>query len=210
MSHRRKPLAIALGLNSVVLAAELAGGLFAGSLSLVLDAIHNLSDEVALAFLVLAYSLRAGLSGRLVQSANLINSAGLLAICAFLFWRAVERLAAPVPVLGTVPILAGVAGAVGNWGVVRVLRRPSAEDAAIRLAYVHNLGDTALSLAPAAAGALVIAAGTPVFDSIVAMGIAAFILIATARSVAGSHRELLWPAEVACAHADEGARHSTA
>jgi len=137
MSHQRKPLAIALGLNSVVLAAELAGGLFAGSLSLVLDAIHN---------------LRA---------------------------------------------------------VARALRRPAADDFAIRLAYVHNLGDTALSLAPAAAGALVIAAGTPVFDSVVALGIAAFIMGATARSVAGSHQELLWPANVACAHADEGLRQST-
>src|SRR2546426_4847802 len=74
MAHRRKPLAVALALNTAVLVVELGGGVRASSLSLVLDGVHNLSDEIALAFLVLAYTLRTGLSGRLLRSANLFNS----------------------------------------------------------------------------------------------------------------------------------------
>ena len=44
MAHRRKPLAVALGLNTVVLVAEVAGGVQASRLSLIIDGVHNLSD----------------------------------------------------------------------------------------------------------------------------------------------------------------------
>jgi cation diffusion facilitator family transporter len=208
VAHRRKPLAVALGLNTGVLAVELAGGVQASSLSLVVDAVHNVSDELALGFLVLAYTLRSGLSGRLLRTANLFNSVGLLAISGFLVWRVVGRLWQPVPVLGIVPVIAGLLGAVGNWGVARVLRKPAIDDAAIRLAYVHNLGDTLLSLAPVVAGGLILVSGQPIFDSLVALVIAAVIIITTIRSVVGSHKELLWPENVVCGHAEEvHARH---
>jgi cobalt-zinc-cadmium efflux system protein len=179
---------------------ELIGGLRASSFSLILDGVHNLSDEIALGFLVLAYTLRTGLSGKLLRSANLFNSLGLIMICAFLVWQVLERLAQPVPVLGLIPIIAGLFGAVGNWGVARFLREPAQHDAAIRLAYVHNLGDTLLSLAPVVAGALVLGSGRPVFDPLVALVIAGVIFITTIGSVAGSHKELLWPENVACGH----------
>lgn len=205
MAHRRKPIAAALALNSVVLIAEIGGGLKANSLSLILDGVHNLSDEGALIFLLLAYMLHAGLSGRLLRLANLLNSLGLLAVCTFLTWYILERLAQPAPVLGLIPVIAGLVGAAGNWGVARVLRDHAKYDAAIRLAYVHNLSDTLLSLAPVAAGALVLATDRAVFDPIVALLIAAFILLTTVRSLAGHHRELLWPANVACAHSGESA-----
>ena len=94
----------------------------ASSLSLVLDGVHNLSDEAALGFLFLAYLLHTGLSGRFIRLANLFNSLGLIAVCGFLVWRVLERLAQPVPVLGVVPVVSGLFGAVGNWGVARVLR----------------------------------------------------------------------------------------
>ena len=55
--------------------------------------------------LVFAYTFRAGLSGRLLRDANLFNSVGLLAVCAFLVWRVVERLSYPVEVFGLSPSL---------------------------------------------------------------------------------------------------------
>jgi len=60
----------------------------------------------------------------LLRTANLFNSVGLLAIRVFLVWRTMERLADPAPVLGAVSIAAGVLGALGNWGVARILREP--------------------------------------------------------------------------------------
>lgn len=201
MSHRRPPLVRATQLNTAVLVVEIVAGFGSNSFSLIMDGVHNVSDEAALLFLVLAYSLRAGLSGKLLRYANLFNSIGLLAICAFLVWRVVERLTAPVEVIGAVPIAAGLLGALGNWGVARVLKKASEEDVAIRLAYVHNLGDTVVSLIPVAAGLLVVISGNPVFDSFFALLIAAVVLFTTIGAVVGSHKELLWPANVSCGHA---------
>jgi cobalt-zinc-cadmium efflux system protein len=196
----------ALQLNTAVLVVEIAGGIGSNSFSLVMDGIHNLSDEVALVLLVLAYSMRAGLSGKLLRFANLFNSVGLLAISAFLIWRVAERLAYPVEVLGLVPIVAGLIGAIANWGVARVLREPSKEDVAIRLAYVHNLGDTLVSLIPVGAGVLVFVSGSSLFDSLFALLIAAVVVITTLRAVMGSHEELLWPENVSCGHPEREQR----
>jgi cation diffusion facilitator family transporter len=200
MAHRRPPLMRALQLNTVVLVVEIAAGIGSNSFSLIMDGIHNLSDEVALVLLVLAYSLRTGLSGRMLRFANFFNSVGLLVICSFLIWYVVERLSHPVEVSGLVPIVAGLIGALANWGVARVLREPSKEDVAIRLAYVHNLGDTLVSLIPVAAGALVFASGSFIFDSLFALIIAAVVVFTTLQTVVGSHKELLWPENVSCGH----------
>ena len=60
MAHLRKPLAVALGLNTAVLTVETLGTFEANSLSLATDAIHNVSDETGLAFLLLAYTFGRG------------------------------------------------------------------------------------------------------------------------------------------------------
>jgi Co/Zn/Cd efflux system component len=168
--------------------------------------VHNVSDEVALAFLVLAYSMRVGLSGRFLRSANLFNSLGLLAISAFLVWRVFERLHQPVAVVGIVPIIVGLTAAAANYGVARALRQPATEDAAIRLAYVHNLGDTLVSLAPVVAGVLTLISGSFLVDPLVALVIAGAIIVPTLQTIAGSHRDLVWPENVACGHGVAGTR----
>jgi cobalt-zinc-cadmium efflux system protein len=193
----------ALELNTGVLVVEIVAGIGSNSFSLIMDGVHNLSDEIGLALLVMAYSLRTGISGKLLRFANLFNSVGLLAVCAFLVWRVVERLTQPVEVFGLVPIVAGLFGALANWGVARVLREPSEEDIAIRLAYVHNLGDTLVSLIPVAAGILVLASGSFLFDALFALLIAAVVIATTLRAIIGSHAELLWPENVSCGHAGE-------
>ena len=203
MAHLRKPLAVALGLNSVVLVVETIGTFEANSLSLATDAIHNLSDETGLAFLLLAYTLRTGLSSHFLRTANLINSLGLLVISGVVVWHALDRFAHPQAVLGVVPIVVGLLAAAGNWGVARALRAPSKDNVAIRLAYVHNLGDILVSLAPVAAGLATLVGGTPLFDTIIAIGIAGFIIATTLKAVLGSEEELLWPENVVCGHHEE-------
>ncbi len=200
MAHRRKPLAAALTLNSGVLILEMASGVGANSSSLIMDGLHNLSDEVALAFLLVAYSVPTGLSSKFLRSANLFNSFGLLGLSGLLIWQCLEHISRPPPVLGVVPIVTGLAGALGNWGVARTLRIPSAEDPAIRLAYVHNLGDTLASLIPVAAGTLVTITGNAIFDPLLALAIGALITGTTAQSIVGRHDELFWPERVVCGH----------
>jgi len=203
MAHFRRQVGAAAALNTAIFVVEAVAGIQAKSLSLVMDSIHNLSDQMALVFLYLAFVLSSGLSRNLVRSANLFNSAGLIAVSALLLWQAVERVAKPVPVTGIVPIAVGLAAALGNWGVARLLREPAGQNASIRLAYLHNLGDVQVSLAPVASGVLVTLTGMPIFDPLVAALIALWIIVSTARETIGSQEELISPERMSCGH-EEG------
>ena len=116
MADYRRALAAAAVLNTAISAVEAGAGFASGSLSLMMDAAHNLSDEMALIFLYLAFILPHGLSRHLLRTANLFNSLGLLMISGVLAWQAVERFLNPVPVQGVVPIMVGTAAAAANWG----------------------------------------------------------------------------------------------
>ena len=74
---------------------------------------------------------------------------------------------------------------------------------AIRLAYVHNLGDTLVSLAPVAAGLAIVLSGIALFDTIIALIIAVVIVATTLQAVMGSHKELMWPEKVVCGHSSD-------
>jgi Co/Zn/Cd efflux system component len=202
MAHYRKPLAAAVALNTAIFVVEAIAGFQAQSLSLIMDSVHNLSDEMALVFLYLAFILPLGVSRNLLRSANVFNSVGLIAVSALLLWQAVERVLNPIPVQGLIPIVIGIAAALANWGVARLLWKPSQNNAAIRLAYIHNIGDVWVSLAPVLAGALLILTGYPVFDPLIAGAIALWIIATTAREVFASHEELIWPEKIVCGHSD--------
>jgi Co/Zn/Cd efflux system component len=167
-----------------------------------MDSIHNFSDELALVFLYLAFVLSQGVSRHLLRSANIFNSVGLIAVSALLLWQVAERLLRPEPVAGVVPIVVGIVAAAGNWGVARLLLAASRNNAAVRLAYVHNIGDVWVSLAPVAAGALLSLIGRTFFDPLIAGGVALWFIISTGREVLISHEELIWPEKIICGHAD--------
>jgi cobalt-zinc-cadmium efflux system protein len=200
MSHYRKPLLNAVLVNTAICLGEAIGGVYAGSLSLVMDAIHNLSDEMALIFLLAALLVPRNPSRHLVRGANFMNSTGLLAVSVLIAGQAVERSFNTVPVLGLVPALFGVAAALGNWGVARLLREPSRENAAVRLTYLHNLGDVYVSLAPVAAGILIMLTGYAVFDALIALVVSVWFIVSTFREVINSRGELIWPERLSCNH----------
>src|SRR6266496_1561469 len=115
MAHYRKPLAAAVALNTAIFVVEAIAGYQAGSLALIMDSVHNLSDEMGLVFLYLAFILPLGVSQNLLRSANVFNSVGLIAVSALLLWQAIERLLHPVPIQGAVPVIVGLAAAAANW-----------------------------------------------------------------------------------------------
>src|SRR5882762_7906075 len=135
MAHYQKSLAAAVVLNTAISAVEAVAGFESGSLSLLMDGAHNLSDEMALIFLFLAFVLSQGVSRTLLRTANLFNSVGLVAVSVLLLWQAADRLFHPAPVHGLVAIIVGLIAAAANWGVARLLRAPGRNNAAIRLAY---------------------------------------------------------------------------
>ena len=203
MSHYRRPLAAAVILNSGIFVVEAVAGCQAGSLSLIMDSIHNFSDELALLFLYLAFVLSQGVSRHLLRSANIFNSVGLIAVSTLLLWQAVERLFHPTAIQGLIPILVGLLAAGANWGVARLLLNPGRNNAAVRLAYVHNIGDVWVSLAPVAAGLLLSLTGYALFDPLIAGGVAIWFIVSTGREVLVSHDELIWPEKIVCGHADQ-------
>ena len=202
MAHYRKPLAAAAALNTAIFVVEAVAGFQAHSLSLIMDSVHNLSDEMALVFLYLAFVLPHGVSRHLLRSANVFNSVGLVLVSAVLLWQAVERMLHPAPVLGSVAVAVGLLAAAANWGVARLLLAPSRRNAAIRLAYIHNIGDVYVSLAPVAAGLVISVTGYSIFDPLIAAGIAAWIIVSTVREVFASSEELMWPEKIVCGHSD--------
>jgi hypothetical protein len=123
---------------------EAVVGFKADSLSFLMDSVHKLSDEMALVFLYLAFVLPHGISRHLLRSANVFNSVGLVLVSGLLLWQAAERILHPAPVVGSVAIVVGLLAA-ANWGVARLLLAPSRNNAAIRLAYIHNIGDVYVS-----------------------------------------------------------------
>jgi cobalt-zinc-cadmium efflux system protein len=200
MAHFQRRVGAAAALNTVIFAVEALAGLQANSLSLVMDSVHNLSDEMALVFLYLAFVMSSGLSRNLTRSANLFNSVGLVAVSVLLLWQAVERVLHPLPVSGIVPIVVGLAAALGNWGVARLLREAAGQNASIRLAYLHNLGDVQVSLAPVVSGVLVTATGYSMIDPVIAGLIAVWIIVSTVRETVGSRDELISPERMSCGH----------
>jgi cobalt-zinc-cadmium efflux system protein len=137
------------------------------------------------------------------RSANLLNSVGLIAMSGLLLWYAASRVFEPQPVLGWVPAVVGLAAAAANWGVARLLLQPSKDNPAVRLAYIHNLGDVYVSLVPAAAGVLVTVSAQVIFDPLIAAIVALWILWSTVREIMGSRENLLWPEKIVCGHPSE-------
>ena len=203
MAHIRKPLAGAVALNTLIFAGEAWAGARANSLSLLMDAVHNFSDELALICLFLAYVVAARASRGFQRTANVLNGMGLVAISAAVSWQAVERLIHPRPVTGWLPIAVGVFGVVGNWSVARLLRPWVPHSPTIRLAYLHNLGDVYVSLAPVVAGGLVLVSGHVVFDAIFALGIGIWLMVTTLREIHALGDELIWPDDAVCPHGEQ-------
>lgn len=203
MAHHQRAVAAAVILNTGIFVVEAVAGYQASSLSLVMDSVHNFSDEVALVALWLAFMVSRGPSQTLLRGANVLNSVGLIVVSCLLLWQAVERLLNPVPVQGIIPIIVGFAAAATNYGVARLLREPGERNAAIRLAYIHNLGDVWVSLAPVLAGLLLVVTGYSYFDPIIAGAVAVWFIVSTAREVFESHGELIWPEGVVCCHTTE-------
>lgn len=200
MSHVRNPLAAAVALNTVIFISEGIVGYKGQSLSLIMDSVHNLSDEMALVFLLLAFTLPLTLSRNLQRVANIFNSVGLIGTSLLLIWQAVERILSPVPVIGFIPALVGVLAAIANGGVAYFLSSVRHQNAAIRLAYLHNLGDIYVSLAPVAAGVLILLTGKSIFDPLIAMGVAIWLIWSTLKEIKTSSNELIWPEDAVCKH----------
>ncbi len=184
-------LALSLAFTSAVMIAEAVGGWLSGSLALVSDAAHMLTDAGALGLALFA----AWLSGRPADDkrtygyrrvevlAAQVNVAALFALAAFVVWEAVGRLRNPGPPVD-LGIMAAVAvlGLGANVAILFVLNRESSLNA--RSAFLHVLSDTISSVAILlGAGAMALHGGLGWVDPVLSLAIAALILWGAARLV---------------------------
>lgn len=178
-------LGIALNLGYVV--AEVAAGLATGSVALLADAGHNLSDVAGLllAFLALRLSARPasrrftfGL-GRATLLAALGNALILLLACGAIAVEAVRRLADPAPVPGGVIMLVAAIGVVINLATAALFRKGRQNDLNLRAAWLHMLADAAISGAVVLAGLLIWLTGAHWLDPLVSLLVVAVIVRAT-------------------------------
>lgn len=184
--HGARPLAIAVALTLGYAFIELIGGLWSGSLALLADAGHMATDSAALLFALAANIIARrpvsdrhsfGLA-RVEVIAAFVNALAMLAVVAWIFYEAIDRLQAPVQVQGLGVFVIATVGLVINILVAWSLSRDR-ENVNTRAAFIHVLGDLLGSVAAIAAGVIIYFGGPLMVDPLLSMFVAALILRST-------------------------------
>jgi cobalt-zinc-cadmium efflux system protein len=180
-------MAVAVGLNVVFVLVEGGFGFLSNSVALIADAGHNLSDVLGLLCAWAAMYLSRlppgarftyGL-GRSSVLAALANAVLLLLACGAIAWEATLRLAAPPPVAGFMVMGVAASGIVINGLSAWMLHAGSHGDLNRRSAFIHMLGDTAVSAGVLISGAIIWTTGWSRLDPIVSLIVVAVILVST-------------------------------
>ncbi|HEY9115281.1 MAG TPA: cation diffusion facilitator family transporter [Bacteroidales bacterium] len=155
-------LLITVVLNFTITLAEFIGGIFSNSLALISDAVHNLSDSLALFITYITNRISKRASNqehtfgykRIQILAALFNSVSLIAICIYLLYEAYLRFANPEPVKSLIMFVVAFVGLIANLVSVMLLKKHSEENLNIKAAYLHLIGDTLSSVAVIIGGVL--------------------------------------------------------
>lgn len=171
-------------LNFLITVVEIVGGILSGSLSLISDALHNLSDGVAIIITYIAMKLSTrpnterytfGLKRAEILAA-ILNSATLIGIGVFLFKEAYHRFRTPEPIAGGLMIAVALTGLVANVIGTLLLRQGSQQNMNIRAAYLHLLSDAVSSVAVICGGVAIYFFDVAWVDPILTVLIAAYII----------------------------------
>ena len=183
-ARHKRPLVIALALTATYTVVEVAAGFAVGSLALISDAGHMLTDVaglgLALAAIQVAQSRRSpsatfGLY-RLEVLAALVNTVLLFGIAAYVLVEAWRRFQNPAEIPGGWMIVVATFGLAVNVVSFLLLRRGAAESLNVRGAFLEVFSDMLGSVGVIVAGIVLIVTGWPYVDSIVGVAIALFIL----------------------------------
>lgn len=161
---RGSNLVFTIILNFLITIAEIIGGLLAGSLSLISDALHNLSDGLAIiiSFWAIKISGKANDQKRTFGYkrasilAALINSAVLIGISLFLFKEAYGKFFQYRTINGTIVIWVALIGLVANLLGVLLLKRGASHSLNLKAAYFHLLSDALSSIAVVLGGVAIL------------------------------------------------------
>ncbi len=174
----------ALAITATFMVLEVVGGLVSGSLALLADAGHMLTDTAAL---VLAWfaalisqrsagNARAGGHHRAQVLAAFVNSLALLAVVAWILWEAAQRLGAPREIAGGTMLGIALLGLLANLAVLRVLGGSDGDNLNVSAARLHVLGDLLSSIAASVAAVVILTTGWTPIDPLLSVLVALLIL----------------------------------
>ena len=188
-SASRRSLSISLVLITVYMVVEVVGGLVSGSLALLADAGHMLTDGAAIGLALLAIWV-SGRPASIEQTfgfhrteilAAMLNALGLWLIAALIFFEASRRFGDSPDIDGGLMLGVGAVGLLVNLAAAWVLHRSSAESLNVEGAFLHVVADLLGSVAVVAAGVLVLFFGWDVADPIFGILIGVLILASSFR-----------------------------
>lgn len=182
---------IALGINGAMLLAEAVGGVLTGSLAVLADAGHVLSDVGAIALALFAAALAARPAGgrmtfgyqRSEILAALVNGLLLVAVAIVIGYAAIGRLSDPPSIDGGGVLGLGLLGLAGNVAATVVLARGERADVNLEGVLRHSAADALGSIGVVLAGVVVLAGGSDVVDPIVSLAISVLILLSSWRLI---------------------------
>jgi len=181
----------ALSINLGLLVAEAIGGILTGSLALLADAGHVLSDAGSIVLALIAARLATlPAAGRRTFGyqrsevlAALVNGLLLVAVSVAVAVAAIGRFGDPPEIDGWGVLALGVLGLAGNVAATVVLARGQREDINLEGVLRHSVADALGSVGVIVAGAVVLLGGSPVVDPIVGLLIAVLILASSWRLI---------------------------
>jgi len=182
--HDKQRLALTLVLSALYLVAEVAGGLWTGSLALLADAGHMLADVGALALSLFAFWLAERPAGaartfgwrRFEILAALANGLALALVAVFVLFEATERLGAPRAVNGLGAFIIASGGLLVNVLGLVLLRHGKERSLNLRGAWLHLAGDALGSVGAMAAGLAIWAFDWRAADPLASIAIALLVL----------------------------------
>lgn len=188
-SHRSpasgtRRLGWALAITCTFMVIEVAGGLISGSLALLADAGHMLTDTAALALAWLAARLtqrptsprRSYGYHRAQVLAAFVNALALFGVVVWIVSEAIDRLSMPRAIEGTTMLGVALAGLAANGAVYLTLRTGAQDNLNVSAARLHVLGDLLGSVGAITAAAVILATGWTPIDPILSVLVAALIL----------------------------------
>src|SRR4051794_26501811 len=198
-SAGRRALTIALVLIVGLMAGEVVFGVAAGSLALLADAGHMLTDAAALglALVAAAYAGRPARGRwtfgfrRLEILAAHVNGITLLVVGGVIVFSAIRRLISPQDVRGGVVLVVALAGVAVNLVATALLARSSRESLNVRGAFLHLATDLAAFAGTAVAGVVVLATGWNQADPVASLLVALLIFWSSYSLLRESTRILL-------------------
>ena len=181
--RQQKNLRRGLLLTGVFMVVEVIAGLFTGSLALLADAGHMLTDVAALSLSAFAMWMAGKPSTpentygyhRAEILAAVVNAVVLLLLATWILYEAYDRFGAPIQVLGIPMLLVGLIGLVVNLASLKLLDGHADESVNVRSAYLEVMSDAISSLGVILGGAIIWTTGWVLIDPLLSVGISLFI-----------------------------------